>query len=123
METDLAARSTEDVLEDHLSCRQSGDIDGDLARNYADEVVILTSRGAFHGRADVHRLNKLLRDTVPQSRYEFPIKLVKGAYAFIEWRARQPGKSIEDGADSFVIENGKIRLQTIHYNVQEVMPV
>jgi hypothetical protein len=48
-------------------------------------------------------------------------KLADGRFAF-SWRAREPGKSVEDGADSFVVEKGQIVFQSIHYSVQEVMP-
>ena len=36
-------RSTADVIDDHIACRLANDIDGDLARNYSDQVVILTA--------------------------------------------------------------------------------
>lgn len=37
---------------------------------------------------------------------------------FLEWTARAAdGSRVEDGADSFVIRDGRIRAQTIHYTV------
>lgn len=48
-------RTTRQVLEDHLSLRQMGDIEADLARNFADDVVVLTSRGEFRGKDEVRR--------------------------------------------------------------------
>lgn len=115
-------RTTKEVLEDHLHCRKHGDIEGDLRRNFSKDVVLLTSRGKFYGHDHVRHLNKLLHEAVQTEKYEFPVKLIEGSYAFIEWRARQPGKSVEDGADSFVIEDGKIVMQTIHYMIEETMP-
>lgn len=40
-----------------------------------------------------------------------------GRFAFLEWTATETGAKVEDGADSFVIEDGKIVAQTIHYTV------
>jgi hypothetical protein len=115
-------RTTKEVLEDHLHCRKRGDVEGDLKRNFSEDVVILTSRGKFFGHNNVRHLNKLLHEAMQTENYEFPVKLVEGPYAFVQWRARQPGESVEDGADSFIIENGKITMQTIHYMIEETMP-
>lgn len=114
-------RSTPEVLDDHLECRMGHDLEGDLARNYSPDVVMLTAAGERRGHDAVRYFHAILRDHVPGS-YEFPRKLVDGRFAFIEWRAREPGRSVEDGADSFVIEDGKIVMQTIHYTLQETMP-
>jgi hypothetical protein len=116
-----SSRSTEEVLEDHLRCRMAGDIDADIERNYAPDVVILTSSGAAEGHEALRQLDKILRDSVPQD-FEIPVKLVKGPYALIKWRARESGRSVEDGADSFVIRDGRIVFQSIHYAIQETMP-
>lgn len=114
-------RSAAEVLEDHLRCRAEGDVEGDLARNYAANVVVFTARGRFDGHDGVRRLSRMLNAHVPHD-FEFPIKLAGGRFAYIEWRARRPGLSVEDGADSFVIEQGRIVFQSIHYSVIETMP-
>lgn len=114
-------RSTRQVLEDHLRRRQKNDLEGDIAANYAPDVVMLTATGKRCGHDAVRAFSAMLRDHVPPD-FEFPVVLVEGPYAFIEWRAREPGRSVEDGADSFVIENGRIVLQTVHYTLQETMP-
>lgn len=118
---DLSNRSTEDVLEDHLRLRTAGDVENDLARNFAPDVVVMTPKGMRKGHEAVRQFNKMLQAHVPRH-YVFPTKLTNGRFAFIEWRAREPGRSVEDGADSFVIENGKIVFQSIHYSLQETMP-
>ncbi len=118
---DEAGRTTAEVIEDHLRRRMDNDIDGDIRHNYADEVAVLTSDGARFGADGVRELHKRLRRTVPH-RYEIVSLLTHGRFGFIAWRAREPGKSVEDGADSFVVEDGRIVFQSIHYSVQEVMP-
>lgn len=118
---DLTKRSTEEVLEDHLRLRAAGDVESDIERNFAPDVVLMTPKGMREGHEAVRQFNRMLREHVPHD-YVFPKKLAKGRFAFIEWRAREPGRSVEDGADSFVIENGKIVFQSIHYSLQETMP-
>lgn len=96
-------------------------LEEDLARNYLPDVVMLTAAGERRGHDAVRCFHATLRNHVPGS-CEFPRKLVDGRFAFREWRAREPGRSVEDGADSCVIEDGEIVMQTIHYTLQEPMP-
>lgn len=121
MPSGLAKRSTQEVLDDHLRCRKSGDVEADIERNYSPDVIIFTARGAFEGHEAVRELNTKLREHVPEN-VEIVLNLANGRFGYIEWRAREPGRSVEDGADSFAIEEGKIVFQRIHYSVQETMP-
>jgi len=43
--------------------------------------------------------------------------LVEGELGFLEWSARGSGAEVEDGADSYLIRDGRIVAQTIHYTV------
>lgn len=119
--TAVQTRSTQDVLDDHLQKRLDGDVEGDVAANYATDVVLLTAAGNALGHDAVRHFATILTEHVPP-RYEIVRKDVEGRFAFIEWRAREPGRSVEDGADSFVVEHGRIVMQSIHYTLQETMP-
>jgi hypothetical protein len=44
-------------------------------------------------------------------------RLIEGRVAFLEWTSESEHACVRDGADSFVIENGWIVAQTIHYTV------
>ena len=48
-------RSTTEVIDDHLRRREAGDLAGDLATNYAADVVLLCEHGPMAGRAGVER--------------------------------------------------------------------
>jgi hypothetical protein len=112
------ARSARDVLEDHLRESKHGSIDDDLPRNYAEDVVILTSRGIFRGHDGMRHLNQLLGEELPGARFEYRTRLAEGEMAFLEWTARADGARVDDGADSYLIRGGKIVAQTIHYTVE-----
>lgn len=45
-------------------------------------------------------------------------RLTSGDYAFLEWRGQSADIHVEDGADSFVIRDGRIVMQSIHYMVR-----
>jgi hypothetical protein len=119
---DLLRRCTKEVLDDHLRCRKESDVEADIMRNYSSGVVILTSRGVFEGHEAVRILDSKLREHVPDN-YEILLNLTTGPYGYIEWRARAGRRAVEDGADSFVVEEGKIVFQSIHYTVQEAIPL
>jgi len=42
----------------------------------------------------------------------------KRCTGFAEWEANGPEVVIRDGVDSYLVENGRIRAQTIHYTAQ-----
>lgn len=115
---DLRRRNAQQVLDDHLRLRQEGDLEGDLRRNYAEDVVVLTSRDTARGHDGVRSFARLLYEAVSEwERFEYHSQLADDRVALLEWSADADAHSIRDGVDSFLIENGKIRAQTIRYTV------
>jgi hypothetical protein len=116
--TDLAARTAKEVLDDHLALAAAGEWRTDLERNVADDIVVLTGFGAFEGRDQVRVLAELLDAQLPDARFEYTTVLVRGEVGYLEWTADATGARVRDGADSFVIREGRIVAQTIHYTVE-----
>jgi hypothetical protein len=116
---DLAARSTREVYEDHLRLAQVNDVEADLARNVATDFVALTGRGVFRGHSGVRELARQLMAEIPSGRWTYTTELFDGPMAFLEWTVDEGPYRIRDGADSYLIEGGKIRMQTIHYTVED----
>lgn len=115
---DLTRRSAREVLDDHLALAAAGDWRGDLERNFADDIVVLTGFGVFEGVDQLRVLAELLGAQVPEARYEYTTVVVRGEVGFLEWRAEGRGARVTDGADSYVIRDGRIVAQTIHYTVE-----
>ena len=63
------ARTTEQVFEDHLECRARGALDDDLARNYAEDVVLLCEVGVRNGLEGIRWSAERLRKQVPGQPY------------------------------------------------------
>ena len=114
---DGEVRSARAVFEDHLRVSTEGSVEEDLARNYAPDLIVLTGRGVFRGHDGLRQLAGWLRHELPHCTYEYYTQLVEGDVAFLEWTARADGARVDDGADSYVIRNGRIVVQTIHYTV------
>jgi hypothetical protein len=117
--TALAARSTREVYEDHLRLANDNDLEADLARNVAEDVVMLTGRGVFRGHDGVRELARQLMSEIPSGRWTYVTQLFEGPMAFLEWTVDEGPFRIRDGADSYLIEGGRIRMQTIHYTVED----
>jgi hypothetical protein len=110
-------RSAKEVFEDHLRLGREGSAEEDLPRNYSEDVVVLTGRGVYRGHEGLQKLARLLREELPEARIEYRTTLIEGDVAFLEWTAASATARVEDGADSFVIREGQIVAQTIHYTV------
>lgn len=111
------ARTTTQVLHDHLYRRLADDLEGDLVANYSPDVVVLSSFSTFRGHDGVRQSAELLADVAKDVEFAYNRTVVEGEYAFLEWTARQGGQeSVRDGSDSFHIVDGLIVLQTIHYS-------
>ena len=111
-------RSAAEVFDDHLRESQAGSVEDDLARNYADDLVVLTGRGIYRGYDGLRYLAQRLREELPNARFEYRTRLVEGEMAFLEWTATADGAQVGDGADSYLIRDGRIVAQTIHYTVK-----
>lgn len=114
---ELAGRSTREVIDDHLQLAAAGEWRTDIERNVADDVVVLTGFGVFEGLDDVRILAELLAAQLPEATFEYRTVLTRDDVAFLEWDADAHGARVRDGVDTFVVRDGRIVTQTIHYTV------
>ncbi|HEX2981075.1 MAG TPA: nuclear transport factor 2 family protein [Anaerolineaceae bacterium] len=113
-------RTAREVLSDHLRKRKEHQLEADIALNYAEDVVLFTSSGILRGSAGVRESAQLLQEQLPEPAYSYSTLLVDGEIGFLEWTAHGERSRVRDGADSFVIRDGRIIAQTIHYTVEEI---
>ncbi len=113
-------RSPREVLDDHLELARSWDFETDLRRNFADDIVLMTSYGVYRGIEGLRAKVELLDEQMPGGRWTYHNVMVEGKLGFLEWSGiADNGARVEDGADSYLIEEGRIRAMTIHYSVIE----
>ena len=111
-------RSAREVFEDHLRTGTEGTVEQDIDRNYASTVVILSADGVRHGHDGLRVQAEKLQGELPNCTFHYGIQLVEGEVAFLEWTAEADGARVRDGADSYLIRDGRIVAQTIHYTVE-----
>ena len=117
----LSKRSTGEVFQDYLRKRDEDNFEGDLKLNYAPDVVMLTCSGIFRGHEGLRQSFQVLERSLPNAKIKSFNKLIEGEFAFLEWRAKNHSVEAREGADSFVIRNGKIVYQSIHYKVHPLV--
>lgn len=115
-------RSTEEVFLNHLDLAQKGDVETDVRHNFSEDCVLLTSYGTFRGHEGIRDAARLLNKQIGRASYEYQTKIHHDEVAFLEWSAKSEHARIDDGADSFLIRQGLIRIMTIHYTVNTVTP-
>ncbi|ALX66859.1 nuclear transport factor 2 family protein [Microbacterium sp. XT11] len=111
-------RTTTEVIHDHLKRRLEGDLDGDLS-NYHADVVLLTGSGVYRGHDGVRACAAELERLVGPAEFVFSQTLIDGDFGYLEWGAHDGDVKVCDGADSFVVRDGLIALQTVHYTPQK----
>jgi hypothetical protein len=115
---DSAQRAAADVLQDHLQLREAGELEEDLRRNYAADVVLLSARGVLHGHDGVRASAAFLYEAAAGHEYCYHLTVADDRMAMLEWSAAGHDTRIVDGVDSYLIENGTIKAQSIHYRVR-----
>jgi hypothetical protein len=107
------------VLQDHLERRRRGDLEGDLDINYAEDLVVISKDGVFHGKDGIRRTAATLRSCLPEATYSYDIVGTAGEIGFLSWSARATDGSYTcDRTDTFVIRHGRIAAKTIDYDVE-----
>ncbi len=124
----LSSRPAQEVLDDHLNLAENwgGEVgferglEEDIRRNLSEAIVILINRGTFHGHEGVRQLAHMLWQLLPEHRsFQYTYRAVEGRMAFLEWAYEDDNVRVRDGADSYLIEDGEIVAQTIHYTVEQ----
>jgi len=114
----MTERTTAEVLDDHLRLRSAGDLETDIERNYAPDVVQLCEGGVLHGLEGVRASAAELARQAPNAHFTYRSVQVEGEFGFLSWSAESDHARIPDGADSYVIRNGRIVMQSIFYRVE-----
>jgi hypothetical protein len=117
----LRHRSSRDVLAAHLRLRKAGELEQDLRENYSPCVVVLTARAVFRGHDGVRRsAHRLWAAIGAQGAYTYSQVFADDRMCLLEWRGGDDRFRVRCGVDSYLIEDGWITAQTIHYRVEDL---
>ena len=111
--------TTNDILDHHLKCFGTRDLEGILG-DYAPDAVMFCPDGIRKGpdaRKDF--FVKLLAEfSKPGASMSMQQTFVEGDYAYIVWTAESAGNKYLMATDTFVIRDGKIVAQSFAAKVE-----
>ena len=110
-------RSVEEVFRDHVDSVNSGDMQAILA-DYADDAQVLTAQGALKGKVGVESFFTQAFSLLPGAQIAVKQTVAGEHSLLVWWGADSSAGRIEDGVDTFVIEDGLIKLQTPTFTFQ-----
>jgi ketosteroid isomerase-like protein len=110
-------RSAEEVFRDHGRAVNAGDLQAILA-DYADDAFLLTAQGVLKGKSGAETFFTQAFDVLPNVQVSAKHTAAAGDVVTVWWSAESPAGRIDDGVDTFVVENDLIKIQTISFTVQ-----
>jgi ketosteroid isomerase-like protein len=115
----MADRSAEEVYRHHAAALLDRDLDA-IVSDYAEDAVLITGDGVLRGRAGVRQaFMKVLHD-LPDAKWDVRTRIVEGQVLYLEWTVTAPGTRADDGVETFLVRDGEIVLQTIHYTLMRL---
>ncbi len=110
MDTDLE-RQTEIIFKHHLESILAKDVDGVL-QGFAEDAVVFAPDGPIRGREQIRAdVNEFLHHLTPKFLRDFKVgrQDIYGEVVYFTWSA---GAAFPLAAETFIIRNGKIMVQT-----------
>jgi ketosteroid isomerase-like protein len=95
----------------------AGELDADLARNYADDVVALSLAGGRRGRDGVRAMADDLERAMPDATFRIDELMVEGEDALLVRSGTSRRGTVREGTDTFVVGGGRIVAHLVHFHV------
>jgi hypothetical protein len=112
----MAARTPEEVFAHHGQALGAENLE-DIVADYTDDAILVVQRQVFRGKDGARQVFTQLLSDVPQAGWELDTTFADDVL-YLEWKATGGDRKVEDGVDTFIFEDGMIRVQTVVYTVQ-----
>ncbi len=113
----MTTRTPEEVFAHHGQALGAEDLE-DIIADYSEDAVLVAQKRVYRGKDGARQVfTQLLRD-VPQAQWELDTTFADDVL-YLEWKATGGGRTVQDGIDTFIFQDGMIRVQTVVYTVQQ----
>ena len=112
----MATRTPEDVFAHHGKALDAEDLE-DIVADYSDDAILVVQKQVYRGKDGARQVFTQLLSDVPQAKWELATVFADDVL-YLEWKATGGGRKVEDGIDTFIVQDGMIRVQTVVYTVQ-----
>ncbi|HEY5978481.1 MAG TPA: nuclear transport factor 2 family protein [Microlunatus sp.] len=110
-------RSPEEVFADHLSALALRDVTA-IGKDYADDALLLTSRGAVEGRHGVEQFFRQALEMLPDVEFQIGPTVFGGDALLVWWTATATAGHVDDGVDTLRFADGLIQLQASAFTIE-----
>jgi ketosteroid isomerase-like protein len=106
-----------ELLQNHWNSVQRGDMDA-IVRDYAEDAVLIRPDQTFSGHEGCQNFFHDLFEELEGFAAQQQSVTIDETTVLLEWRASHADGREAIGVDTFIIENGKIRIQTIAFELR-----
>jgi ketosteroid isomerase-like protein len=109
------------LIETHLDALKMADIN-QLMEDYADDAVLIFGAGILEGKDAIEEmLREFTANIIPPNKTQWEIGniTVHNNVIYITWSTESDGFDIKHATDTFIVDNGKIVIQT---SAGEIIP-
>ena len=108
-------RTPEEVFAHHGQALGAEDLE-EIVADYTEDAILVVNKTVFRGKDGARAVFTQLLSDLPSAAWQLDTVFADDVL-YLEWKATGGGRKVEDGIDTFIFENGMIRVQTVVYTV------
>jgi hypothetical protein len=117
-----APPSTSEVWQHHIEAWSQRDL-AQIASDYDQDSLLILNGKVFQGEAQIKIVFQKLFQIFDGGENQIDPVIIKDRIVFITWHFKPRGHQVQYGTDTFVIENGKIKVQMIASPLYDLFPI
>jgi ketosteroid isomerase-like protein len=119
---DTSAQTTAEVWKHHIDAWQTKSLDA-IVSDYTENSVVVLNNQSFKGINAIRKVFSQLFTIFENGKNIIDTPVLFDRFVYITWHLSLKGEDEQFGTDTFVIENGKIIVQTIGSPLYYTHPV
>ncbi len=116
------AAPQQDVWNHHIKAWEARDLDA-VTSDYSDDAILILNNHVAVGRGAIKQVFAQLFELFDQGENKIDTPTLAGRIVYITWHFTPEGDGEFYGTDTFVIEKGKIAVQTIASSLYDRHPL
>jgi len=112
----MSTRTPQEVFDHHGQALGAQDLE-EILSDYADDAVLVVQKRVYRGKDGAREVFTQLLADLPQAQWDLETVFAEDVL-YLEWSAKGGGHKVDDGIDTFVFQDGQIRVQTVTFTVQ-----
>jgi hypothetical protein len=107
-----APPSTQEVWQHHIKAWEAKDVAA-ITSDYTDSSILILNNQVFRGKAAIAQVFSQLFQIFSTGQNQLDQPVIDGRIIYLNWRYTPKNENPFFGSDTFVVEKGRIQIQTI----------